>query len=224
MKAIILAAGEGVRMRPLTLERPKPLLKIKGRVILEHIVSRLPHSVDELILVVGYLGGHIKSHCGTNFLGRKVSYVHQENKLGTFHALKLCESYVKDKERFLMLYADDIHDREGIENCLKHERSILVAEAEDPRKFGVIKLNKDRSIAEIIEKPENPPSNLVSTGVMVLDANIFKYEADLHSSGEYYLTSALNKMAKDHKIFAVKSTQWIPIGCPEDLLRAEKIL
>lgn len=123
-----------------------------------------------------------------------------------------------------MLYADDIHDREGIENCLKHERSILVAEAEDPRKFGVIKLNEDRSIAEIIEKPKNPPSNLVSTGVMVLDANIFKYEADLHPSGEYYLTSALNKMVKDHKIFAVKSTQWIPIGCPEDLLRAEKIL
>lgn len=225
MKAIILAAGEGVRMRPLTLKTPKPLLKINGKPILEHIVQRLPNEINEIILVVGYLGEQIKNYCGDKFLGKQVRYIWQKKKLGTYHALKLCEPFIKKGEKFLMLYADDIHGAKGIKNCLSYERALIVEEAKDPRKFGVIRLNDDDSISEIIEKPENPPSNLVSTGVLLLDSKIFEYEADLHPNGEYYVTSAISKMLKDnYQIFAVKSTMWFSIGYPEDIKKAEKFL
>lgn len=223
MKCVILAAGEGVRMRPLTLENPKPLLKIAGKPLLQYIVGALPDEVDELILVVGYLGGKIRDFCGTNFLGRPVSYVWQEKKLGTGHALKLCEPHLKNG-RFLMLYADDLHSRKGLQECLKHERVILVMEHREPQRFGVVSLNPDGSIENIIEKPEKPASNLVSTGAMILDANIFRYDPDLHSNGEYYLTSMVAKMLTQHKVMAVQTRQWFPIASPPDLEAGEEFL
>lgn len=212
-------------MRPLTLETSKPLLKVGGKPILEHIVSRLPDAVNELVLVIGYMGDRIKDYCGDNFLGKQTQYVWQEKPLGTYHALKLCESLIGKDERFFVLCADDIHGKKGIENCLGHKYALVVAEVEDPRKFGVVRLNSDSSIAEITEKPENPSSNLVSTGILLLDSEIFKYRADPHPNGEYYLTDALSKMLKDgHKLFAVKSTMWLPIGYPEDIKKAEEAL
>lgn len=212
-------------MRPLTENTPKPLLKVGDKTLLEHIISRLPNEVDEIIMVVGYLGQQIVDYCGENFLGRKMKYVWQEKKLGTFHALKLCEPHIEKGERFLMLYADDIHGAEGIKECLKYERALMVDEVEDPRRFGVVCVNDDCSIFEIIEKPESPPSNTVSSGVLLLDSKIFEYEADRHPNGEYYLTDAIAKMLKDgHKFFAVKSSMWLPIGYPEDLQKAEEKL
>lgn len=212
-------------MRPLTENTPKPLLKVANKTIIEQIVSRLPGEIDELILVVGYLRRQIVDFCGDNFCGRKVQYVWQKQKLGTYHALKICRHLIEDEERFLVLFADDIHGEEGIANCLKYERALIVEKTDEPRKFGIVELREDGSISDIIEKPENPPSNLASTGVLLLDSKIFKYEADPHPNGEYYLTSALSKMLKDgHKVFAVKSTLWLPIGYPEDLLKAEQVL
>lgn len=210
-------------MRPLTLENPKPLLKIAGKPLLQHIVEALPGEVDELVLVVGYLGEKIRDFCGAKFLGRPVTYVWQEKKLGTGHALKLCEPHL-NSERFLMLYADDLHGGEGIGECLKHERALLVMEHDKPRRFGVVVLHPDGSIREIIEKPENPPSNLVSTGAMVLDANIFKYEPDLHPNGEYYLTSMMAKMLPQHSMKAVRTGRWFPIATPEDLARGASFI
>ena len=81
MKAIVLAAGEGRRMRPLTENIPKPLLQIQDRPLIEHIVERLPEEVDELIIVVGYLGEMIKQYCSDNFLGRPITYVEQSAPL-----------------------------------------------------------------------------------------------------------------------------------------------
>ncbi len=240
MKAIILAAGEGLRMRPLTENTPKALLKIGDKTILEQIISRLPEEVDELILVVGYLGQQIVNFCGEEFCGRKVQYIWQEKKLGTYHALKICQHLFEPNERFLMLFADDIHGAEGIAECLKCEQALIVEETNEPWKFGIVQLNDDMSIIDIIEKPpprlpagreKNPPacagrpSNLASTGVLLLDTKIFDYEADRHSNGEYYLTSALSKMLADgHKVYAVKSTLWLPIGYPEDIKKAEEKL
>ncbi len=213
-------------MRPLTENTPKPLLKVAGKTILEQIISRLPEEISELILVVGYLGQQIVDFCGDEFLGRKVKYVWQEKKLGTFHALKLCQYLFEPSERFLMLFADDIHGAEGIAECVKYERALVVEETDEPWKFGIVQLGEDMSITDIVEKPEkNPPSNLASTGVLLLDTKIFDYEAEQHPNGEYYLTSALSKMLKSgHKVYAVKSTLWLPVGYPEDIKKAEERL
>src|SRR3989338_8468553 len=123
MQAVILAAGEGVRMRPLTLTTPKPLLEVAGKFLLRHIVEALPSEVDELVIVIGYLGDQIKNYCGTEFCGKKVSYVWQKEKTGTGKALFLCEPLVRG--RFFMLYADDILGAEGLRECLKYYLSLM---------------------------------------------------------------------------------------------------
>ena len=97
-------------------------------------------------------------------------------------------------------------------------------EAAGPERFGIVVRHPDGTLAEIIEKPEHPPSNLASTGVMVLDDNLFKYELTKETNGEYYLTDIIAEYAKDYPIAVVEQQLWIPIGYPEDIEKAEKIL
>lgn len=226
MKCVILAAGEGVRMKPLTNETPKPMLLVNGKPLLEHILNSLPDEVDEVVLVVGYLKEKVLDYFRERFKRFGMKYVVQEEKSGTYNALKLCENLLKDGEKFLMLYADDLHGRKGLEKCANSEcLCMLVCEADDPGKFGVVEVDSKGAVVGIEEKPENPKSNLVSTGVMILDKNIFKYPARRHVNGEYYLTDSIEQMIKaGHKFKAVRSNFWLPVGYPEDLKKAEKIL
>lgn len=223
MQCVILAAGKGTRLRPLTENTPKPLVKVAGKTLLDHIVSALPSSVDELIIVTGYLEEQIKSHCGEVFHGKKVTYIHQEEQKGTGHALWLCKDLLKG--RFLFMFADDLHGAGDIARATSYTRSMLTLNTNTPEKFGIVVRHPDGTLAEIIEKPEHPPSNLASTGVMVLDDNIFKYDPFAkETKGEYYLTDVLQEYAKDYPIAVVEQSLWIPIGYPEDIEKAEKIL
>jgi NDP-sugar pyrophosphorylase family protein len=83
--------------------KPKTLLEVSGKPLIHHIISRLPEVVDEIIMVVGHLGQQIVDYCGNEFMGRKMRYVWQEKKLGTYHALKICEPYIQKGERFFLL-------------------------------------------------------------------------------------------------------------------------
>ncbi|MDO8495479.1 MAG: nucleotidyltransferase family protein, partial [bacterium] len=222
--AIILAAGEGRRMRPLTETTPKPLLRIQGKPLIEHIVERLPKEVDELIIVVGYLGHMIQKHCGNNFLGRRVTYVEQSAPLGTFHATSLAKDLIKDGERFFVLNGEDIIDKESFEECLNYPRAIIVSETADPRPFGVVELDENGYLFSIIEKPEFPKTNLVNTGAALLDSNIFKYPGEQHPNGEFYLPTVIGKMVKDHAVKAVHAESWLVVTTPQDLARVEQIL
>lgn len=226
MKAIILAAGEGKRMRPLTLENPKPLLRVAGKCLLEHIVSCLPEEVEELIFVVGYLGEKIINYCGSHFLGRNVTYLWQEKPEGNYAALKLAEPLIKEKEKFFVLYADDFQDKRAIRELLSYPRGLLVKEVEDPRAFGVVVLNPDKTVKTLIEKPIEPISNLASTGVFLLDKKIFSYSPPLHPiKREYFLSEAIAQMVQaGEKIFAITTQFWVPIATPFDLEKAEMIL
>ena len=202
------------------------MLKISDKPILEHIINDLPNIIDEVVIVVGYLGDKIINYFGNRFGRLKISYVVQREKLGTYHALSLCRAYLNNNEKFLMLYADDLHGKANIERCIASEFcSLLVYPAENPKKFGVVEVNPDNSIKDIEEKPNSPKSNLVSTGVLMLNTDIFKYPARQHKNGEFYLTDSISQMLKDGYVFmAVKSDFWLPIGYPEDLTRAEETL
>lgn len=224
MKAIILAAGDGKRMRPLTLTKPKALVEVAGKTLLERTISVLPKSVDEIILVVGYLQEQIKDFCGDEFLGKKIKYVVQEKKEGTFFAVKLCEQYLKPNESFFVLYADDLIDEKVVHEAGTHEFSVVIKEVERPERFGIVTLHEDGSIKEIIEKPENPKSNLATTNVLVLTPEVFNYPPAPHKNGEYYLPVAVGELAKQKKVMAVYANFWFPIGTPEDIKTAEEIL
>lgn len=226
MKCIILAAGEGVRMKPLTNEIPKPMLLVAGKPILEHIINDLPEGISEVIIVVGYLKDKIIDYFGNKFGGFNIQYVNQNGKFGTYHALELCKDLLSENEKFLLLYADDLHGAENFKKCSESKHcAILIKKTDDPRRFGVVELNKKEVIIGIEEKPENPKTNLVSTGVLVLDKNIFNYPAKQHTNGEYYLTDSIEQMiTAGYKFKAIRSNFWLPIGYPDDITKAEKIL
>lgn len=212
-------------MRPLTLKTPKPMIEIYGKPLLEHIISVLPNEVGELILVVGYLREQIKNYFGENFGRFKITYVVQEEKLGTYQALKLCESLLKTNERFFLLYADDLHGPEALKKCAKSKNPCLVVdENETPGKFGVVELSDDGRVVSIEEKPEHPKTNLVLTGAQLLIKEVLNFPARRHPNGEYYLTDSIAQMiTAGHKIYAVKTDFWLPIGYPKDIEKAEKI-
>lgn len=222
MQCVILAAGKGTRLRPLTDNCPKPLVKVAGKPLLDHIVEALPTAVDELIIVVGYLGGMIEEYCGKEFHGRKVTYITQEEQKGTAHALWLCKDLIKG--RFLFLFADDLHGKEDLARATSYIRSILVASVSNPEKFGIVVRNPDGTLGLMIEKPEHAPSNCASTGAMILDDHIFEFEPETPVKGEYYLTEVIERYAQKYPIAVVEENVWIPIGYPEDIIRAETIL
>jgi bifunctional UDP-N-acetylglucosamine pyrophosphorylase/glucosamine-1-phosphate N-acetyltransferase len=197
-------------------------VKVAGKPLLDHIVEALPTAVDELIIVVGYLGDMIKMYCGEEFHGRKVTYVEQVEQNGTARALWLCKDLLKG--RFLFMFADDIHGKNDIARVTSYSRGMLTMTSDTPERFGVVVRNPDGTLAEMIEKPTHPPSNLVSTGVMVLDDNIFKFEPQSPVKGEYYLTEVIERYAKEYPIAVVEEQLWIPIGYPEDIDRAEQLL
>jgi bifunctional UDP-N-acetylglucosamine pyrophosphorylase/glucosamine-1-phosphate N-acetyltransferase len=222
MQCVILAAGKGTRLKPLTDNCPKPLVKVGDKTLLDHIVKALPSAVDELIIVVGYLGDMIKEHCGTEFYGRKVTYVEQVHQDGTARALWLCKDLLKG--RFLFMFADDIHGEGDIARVTSYSRGMLSKTSSNPERFGVIVRNPDGTLSEIVEKPTHPPSNLVSTGVMVLDDHIFEFEPQKPVNGEYYLTEVIERYSKKYPVAVVEEHFWVPIGYPEDITRAETLL
>lgn len=209
-------------MRPLTNSRPKPLVLVLGRPLLEYIIEALPTEVDEIILVVGYRGEQIQEHFGLEYSGRLLHYVWQKEQGGTADALSLCKPRLKG--RFFMLFADDIHGSKDLKAALQYELCLLTFEHKYPERFGVISQNEDGFLKRIIEKPNQPESNLVSTGAMVLDERIFNYTSKPAKNGERYLTDMIEGLAQDHLIKVVKQNVWIPVGYPEDIKTAEQFL
>lgn len=223
MQCVILAAGKGSRLRPLTDDTPKPLVKVNGKTLLDHIVEALPSAVDELIIVTGYLEEQIHDYCGVVFHGKKVTYITQTEQKGTAHALWLCKDLLRG--RFLFMFADDLHGVRDIARVTSYTRAMLTFTTNSPEKFGIVVRHPDGTLAEMIEKPEHPPSNLASTGVMVLDDHIFEFDPyAVETKGEYYLTDVIQQYAKKYPIAVVEQDLWIPIGYPEDIEKAENIL
>lgn len=222
MQCVILAAGKGTRLRPLTETRPKPLVEVGGKALIDHIVEALPSSVDELIIVTGYLGEQIREHCGDKFYGRSVTYITQEEQNGTAKALWLCKDVIRG--RFLFLFADDIHGKGDLARAASYSRSLLVASVEEPEKFGIVVRKPDGTLDQMIEKPKHAPSNCASTGAMVLDEHIFEFEPQSPLKGEYYLTEVIERYAREYPIAVVEQNLWIPIATPEDVESANMLL
>ena len=222
MQCVILAAGKGTRLRPLTDNTPKQLVKVQGRPLLDHIVEALPSAIDEIIMVTGYLEDQIKTHCGDTYMGRKVTYITQESPEGTAKALWLCKDLLKG--RFLFMFGDDIHGANDLARVTSFSRALLAMPTKTPERFGIVVRHPDGTVAEFVEKPAHPPSNLASTGVMVLDTHIFEFDIKVERNGEYYLTDVIAEYVEKYPMAVVEQELWIPIGYPEDITRAETIL
>jgi bifunctional UDP-N-acetylglucosamine pyrophosphorylase/glucosamine-1-phosphate N-acetyltransferase len=222
MQAVILAAGRGKRMKHLTRATTKPMLKIKGKPILEHKINALPKKIKEVIFIVGYHGSHVVSHFKRYFDGRRIIYVIQTNLNGTGGALHLAKSILKDK--FLVMMGDDLYHKKDLENLLKHDLAVLGYEVKDPSQFGVIRTNKMGNMIDIVEKPKRSKYKLANTGVYVINKKFFDYDLVSIGKGEFGLPQTLARMAKDYEVKVEKAQAWHPIGSPEDLKSAEKVI
>ncbi len=216
MKAIILAAGEGKRMRPLTLETPKSLLKVGGKTFLDHIFDALPEEVSEVIVVVKYLGDKIRSYLGGEYGGRKIVYQDGTGR-GTAIDFLECRSFFKENERFLIIYGDEIPTKKEIRECLSYPLSWLCCWTETPQVSGIADFHLEGQITGVVEKPENPKSNWAACGVILVNTDLFSFAPELHTNGEYYLTSMMDKFVKKYRVQAVKTGVCRSFTSPGDL-------
>ncbi len=222
MQAIILAAGKGTRMKKLTKATTKPMLKLKGTPILEHKIKALPRKIKEVIIVVGYYNMHIIKYFKRYFDGRRIIYVFQDNMNGTAGALHLTKSVVRDN--FLVLMGDDLYRKKDLSYLLKYKMAILGCEVDNISDFGAIKTNRKGYLTDVIEKPKNSQLKLANTGAYVLKKEFFQYDLVSIGGGEFGLPQTLAQMVNKHKVKVVKTKFWQPIGKPQDLKKAEKVL
>lgn len=211
-------------MRPLTERAPKPLLRVHGRTLLDYTFAALPEEIDEVILVVGYLGEQIKKYIGDSFAGKKVRYIVQKKLEGTAKALHETRPIIRG--RFLVMMADDIYARADIEKCLEHEQAMLVFRQERESPGGEVVLNEKSELCAVIEKKSIPAGTLVGTNVFVLKEEFFNYEPVklTDREGEWGLPQTVVEMSKDYPVAIVLGTRWIKITSPEDLKMAESLI
>jgi UDP-N-acetylglucosamine diphosphorylase/glucosamine-1-phosphate N-acetyltransferase len=220
MKSVILAAGEGMRLRPLTVSEPKVMIPVANRPILEYVVDALvKNDVREIVMVVGYRKERIMSHFedGKKF-GARIDYVVQEKQLGNGHALLSAKDRLSGE--FMVLSGDNIVDRRAVGDLLRAGScpSALVVESENPSKYGVVTLDKG-TIKNVYEKPTELISNIILTGMYCLNDHIFEFIDQCIADGEYGLSNAVQMSLGSHQLAPVFSDGlWIDAVYPWDLL------
>ncbi len=240
MKAVILAAGKGKRLRPITASRPKPMIPIAGKPLLEHtLISLKEAGIKDILLIVGYKEEMIKQYFGNGApLGIKIEYVTQNEHLGTAHATFLSKEFINDEGSFLMMYGDLLVETKSfqdiVENFEKSNANGLVSliEVENPREFGIISLDSSGMVCKIVEKPaeELKLGNLANAGVYIFDPKIFKAIELTKKSvrGEYELTDSIEILIRDFKMkflgFSINHGFWSDIGLPWQLLDSNNYL
>lgn len=224
MQAVILAAGEGKRLWPLTDSCPKPMVCVGGKPILEYTLSILPDQINEVILVVGYKQEKIRDYFENDCHGKKLIYVVQPEAHGTGDALVRARPFLNG-EPFLLLYADDMYHPSDLASLAASEHpAVLVKEHAQPERFGVCHVSDDGFLLELSEKPEEPKSNLVNVGPNLLHHDIFDFDvgAPILSNGESNVPAHFTALAAKRPVRVIRARFWHAIGYPEDLVEAER--
>jgi glucose-1-phosphate thymidylyltransferase len=233
MKAIILAAGEGLRCRPLTLTRSKVMLPIANRPILEHVIDSLEkNGIFEIILVVGYEKERIMDYFqdGLNF-GVKINYVEQKAQLGTAHAIEQAKKLIDlEDSGFLVLNGDNLVEPKTIADLLnnyKGDASLLTVRMEDTAGYGVV-LKEREKVTKILEKRPGDISRIVNTGIYIFTPQVFETieKTPISENGEYAITDTIQLMINEGKTVTSVPTEskWLDAIHAWDLLKANAIV
>ena len=240
MKAVILAAGEGNRLKPITSTRPKPMIPLVGKPLLEHTILGLKDAgIDEILLIVGYKKEKIKKYFGNGIdkFNIKIEYITQEEYLGTAHAANYAKDFAKD-EPFMLMYGDILVDPIIYKDVLQNFRDsgaeglMSLIEVNNPEVFGIISLDSNDFVTKITEKPapELGLGNLANAGIFVFDPLIFKAIEKTEKSirDEYEFTDSMEILITqlNGKIVGhiIKNYFWSDVGLPWQLLEANEFL
>lgn len=227
MKAIVLAAGEGKRMRPLSYTRPKVMVPLAGRPILEHVLVEIREAgIRQFVFIVGYQDQAIRAYFGNGERwGVEITYMTQRKQMGTADAVRIAQGAVAG--RFLLANGDAIVSREDIRALVSHDGiAMSLVELEDTTDMGVVEVGRGRVI-RIHEKVAAPPSRLVNAGVYCLSEEIFRAIAETPKSprGEYELTDSLQRLIDGGVPVGYRMIgRWLNISYPWDMLKANETL
>ncbi|WP_248896408.1 UTP--glucose-1-phosphate uridylyltransferase AglF [Haloplanus halobius] len=234
MKAVILAAGKGTRLRPLTDDKPKVLVEVNDKPLIEYAFdSLIDIGISEFVVVVGYKKEQIMERYDDAYEGIPITYAHQRDQLGLAHALLTAEPYIEDD--FMLMLGDnifeanlaDVVDRQAEDRA---DAAFLVEEVpwEEASRYGVCDTNEDDEITRVVEKPDDPPSNLVMTGFYTFTPAIFHacHLVQPSDRGEYELPDAIDLLIQSGRtIDAIRMDGWrVDVGYPEDRDEAERRL
>jgi UDP-N-acetylglucosamine diphosphorylase / glucose-1-phosphate thymidylyltransferase / UDP-N-acetylgalactosamine diphosphorylase / glucosamine-1-phosphate N-acetyltransferase / galactosamine-1-phosphate N-acetyltransferase len=233
MKAVLLAAGAGERLLPLTATRPKHLLKVAGKPILQYCLEAVKHAgITEAVVITHYMSESIRNYFGDgSSLGLKITYVKQPKILGTGNAAGVAEPYLDGD--FILIYGDLLFGRAAVAEVLSKFKTgetaavMGVVPVDRPESYGIIEKAADGRVKGIIEKPApgKAPSNLANAGVYVFSKAVFDKIKQTKASirGEWELTDAITMLAEEGKTVVAAELgkgDWFDVGRPWDLLDA----
>jgi UDP-N-acetylglucosamine diphosphorylase/glucosamine-1-phosphate N-acetyltransferase len=229
MKAVVLVAGKGTRMEPLTSDCPKVMLQVANRPVLEHILnSAVEAGIEGFVFITGYLEEQIKAHFGDGSKwGVSIDYVLQKEQLGTANAIGYARGHVKGA--FLVLNGDMLIGQQDLKALIsrQEEAVICVKEVGNPSDFGVLETENGKVI-RIIEKSKNPPTNLANAGIYLFRESIFDFIDKTQPSvrNELEITDSIQMLIDSGARvgYSPLEDSWLDIGYPWDLLKANEHL
>ncbi len=226
MQALILAGGEGTRLRPLTSTVPKPVVPLVDRPFISYMIEWLRgHGIDDVIIACGFMADGVRAVLGdgTSF-GVSLRYIEEPEPLGTGGALKYAEDLLAD--RFFMLNGDCLTDMDLTEQLAQHERTgaratLALMPVDDPSAYGLVRRNDDLSVRQFLEKPspEEIDTNLINAGAYILERSVLEgmAPAGTNISIEREVFPAL----VGHGLYGYEASgYWLDIGTPERYLQA----
>ena len=227
MQTVILAAGEGTRMRPLTETVPKPMLPVADRPLCAHTAdAAVEAGASGLVFVVGYEGSAVRDYFDDEYRGVPVSFATQTEQLGTAHAVNCARAFLDGA--FVVLNGDNIYDAESIETLFATAPAIAAIEVDEPSNYGVLSTDGEaengyQRVTGIVEKPENPPSNLANAGAYAFpEAALEWLDVPESERGEYEITDVVAQVIDEYDVTAVSLSRWLDVGRPWELLAANE--
>jgi bifunctional UDP-N-acetylglucosamine pyrophosphorylase/glucosamine-1-phosphate N-acetyltransferase len=221
MDAIIMAAGFGTRLRPYTLQTPKPLLPVRGRPILDWTLGALPRTVDRLLIVVHYLSEQIDAYLRTQPHFAQWQTVRQDEPRGTGDAFRCCAAHVRS-DRFLVLNGDDLYGAADLAALAACPAGLLVQAVQEPRKFGIAFLRPDGTLEKLVEKPDLDGPQLANTGAYLFPRLVFQTNIEKSARGEFEITDYVSAIAAKQPVSVIEANFWLPIGTVEVWQRAQE--
>lgn len=214
-QAIVLAAGKGIRLRPLTESIPKVMVEVRGKPVIEYIIEKLrKNGINDITLVVNYKKEELR-----NYFKNSVKYIEQEKPLGTANAVHVAKEFIKGD--FLVVYGD-IFFTDDLSDFVKNEPTLMaVCKVEDTSRFGRVEIEDDR-IVNITEKDGIRRPGTINAGIFLFNKKIFDAieETKISSRGEYELTDSIKILIKKGNIvrpYFLKGRYWKDIGSVSDL-------
>jgi UDP-N-acetylglucosamine diphosphorylase/glucosamine-1-phosphate N-acetyltransferase len=224
MKCVILAAGEGNRMHPLTFTRPKVMLPLAGKPILEwNLMNARAAGLKEFIFVVSYKSEMVREYFSDGkHWNVKITYVNQGKAMGTAHAIGITETFVDD---CVVMCGDTIFGTSDIKHMMKKGTKIGLIHIESPTEYGIVEL-KGKHLVKIYEKMDQPFTNVVNAGIYHFNNSIFRYIRKTNKSqrGEYEITDSINMLVRKEPMEGVFLNQWRDVVYPWHLLEANEEL